>query len=67
MFLLKPKLLLIAFLVIGARTVVSAQSSDPLEADWVKEDIASVAIVLKLVPFENKSISLLKARWRLHW
>jgi hypothetical protein len=67
MFLLKPKLLLIAFLLIGSRTVASAQSSEPLEAAWVKEDIASVAIVLNLVPFENQSISLLKARLKDAW
>jgi len=53
----------LAFLLVGARTVVSAQSSESLEAAWVKEDIASVAIVLKLVPFGNQSISLLKARF----
>jgi hypothetical protein len=62
MFLRKPKLLSIAFLLIGFRTTVSAQSSEPLEAAWVKEDIASVAIVLNLMPFEDQSISLVKAR-----
>lgn len=67
MFLLKPKLLLIAFLLIGSRMVASAQSSQTLEAAWVKEDIASVAVVLNLVPFENQSISLLKARLKDAW
>lgn len=62
MFLLKRKLLLIALLLIASRTVVSAQSNEPLEAAWVEEDIASVAIVLNLVPFEYQSISVLKAR-----
>jgi hypothetical protein len=67
MFLLKPKLLLIAFLLIGFRTVVSAQSSEPLVAAWVEEDIASVAIVLNLLPFENQSISQIKARLKDTW
>lgn len=67
MFLLTPKLLLIAFLLVSSLTIASAQSSEPLEAAWIKEDIASVAIVLNLSPFENQSISLLKGRLKDTW
>src|ERR1044072_9956350 len=67
MFPLKPKLLLIALLLMSFRTVVFAQNSQPLEAAWIKEDIAGVPIVLNLVPFENQSIPLLKARFTDAW